>query len=681
MPAEAQNLYVAPGGSDKNAGTSDRPLATLTAARDIARKMKSRPVEVIIRRGTYFMDSALLLSEKDSRNENAALTFKGENGHQPVLNGGKLLPKFERVSEQLWRAFIPEVKRYGWTFEQLYVNGKRAKRAQAPNSGFYKPRYIRETVLQRDSILDTDFAVQKVGLPIESSVWIKNLPSAELQAAVVNFYHKWDNTIKPIQSFASADTVLFVSGQAMKPWNTITDQSLFRIENLKSALDAPGEWFLEKSGYLYYKPLSGETLENTTAIAPVLEQIITIKGESDPDKRVSYINFENITLSVSAFKMPTGGVEPMQAAADVEAAVQIDFADNITFKNCEINHTGGNAIWFRRACSNSKVEKSYLHDLGAGGIKIGETIIRENPKEISNSIIADNNIVRSGGKVFPCAVALIIFNGHDNQFTHNEVADFRYTGISVGWVWGYTPSPTKRNLIAYNHIHHLGWGELSDMGAVYTLGASEGTIVQNNVIHHIYSYDYGGWGLYTDEGSTGVIMENNLVYNCKNAGFHQHYGKENVIRNNIFANSIKGQLQGTRVEQHLSFSFSNNIIYFGSGSLFLSSWDKMNISADWNCYFDTRTAEVKFAKMNLSEWQQKGKDVHSIIADPGFINPSAFDFRFKDTGVVKKINFKPFDYTKAGVYGDESWIAKAVFDPELKKAFDLMVIQQEARNR
>jgi parallel beta-helix repeat protein len=272
---------------------------------------------------------------------------------------------------------------------------------------------------------------------------------------------------------------------------------------------------------------------------------------------------------------------------------------------------------------------------------------------------------------------VIIFNASDNKITHNEIADLRYTGISVGWVWGYAHSPTKRNEIRYNHIHHLGWGELCDMGGVYTLGASEGTVVSNNHIHHVYSYDYGGWGLYTDEGSYDITMENNLVYWCKNSGFHQHYGKENIIRNNIFAFNIRSQLQATRIEEHRSLSFTRNIIFTDRGTLLSSNWHKFNLLTDNNIYWDTRTKDIKFADQDFSAWKKAGKDIHSLIADPMFVDPGKFDFNFRRSSVIRRIGFVPFDWTNAGVYGTEEWKKLARFDPELELRFNKIIAERE----
>jgi hypothetical protein len=42
----------------------------------------------------------------------------------------------------------------------------------------------------------------------------------------------------------------------------------------------------------------------------------------------------------------------------------------------------------------------------------------------------------------------------------------------------------------------------------------------------------------------------------------------------------------------------------------------------------------------------------------------------KNKSAVRKINFVPFDYTKAGVYGSEEWKKLAEFDQELARKFD-----------
>jgi hypothetical protein len=678
LPLSGQKIFISPIGNDANPGSLEKPLASLTAARDKARQIRGsqvsdQPIEIIALPGEYFMLQPLSLSVSDGGSSNSPLIIKAEPGTKTVFRGGVKLNGFEMVNEKLWRTFVPQVAYYNYYFEQLYVNGRRAKRARTPNEGFYFIKKVTETVVEKGEARIPELAVQKIELDSTEAILFNTFSANDYNDALVTFYHKWDNTRKRIASFNEKNSSIYTVGGGMKPWNSMDNKTRYFVENFKSALDAPGEWFLERSGYLYYIPQEGETIGNTGFYAPVLREFVVIQGDIATGKRVSNIRFENLIFEVAGYQTPPEGNEPAQAASPVDAVITLDFADNIEFKNCEIAHTGTYAFWFRRAVSNCKVSQCYMHDLGAGGVKIGETMIRPVASEITNNIIIDNNIIRDAGHVFPCAVGIIIFNASDNQLTHNEIANLRYSGISAGWVWGYAYSPSKRNKIEFNHIHHLGWGELCDMGGVYTLGASEGTTVSNNVIHHVYSFDYGGWGLYTDEGSFGITEENNLVYACKNSGFHQHYGKENIIRNNIFALNIRAQLQATRIEEHRSITFTNNIIYFDNGTLLSSNWHKFNLLTGNNIYWDTRTKDIRFADKSFSEWQKSGKDVNSIIADPLFVNPGAFDFHFKNLSVAKKIKFVPFDYSKAGVYGSDEWKKLAGTDYNIVKQFDEIV--------
>jgi hypothetical protein len=86
-----------------------------------------------------------------------------------------------------------------------------------------------------------------------------------------------------------------------------------------------------------------------------------------------------------------------------------------------------------------------------------------------------------------------------------------------------------------------------------------------------------------------------------------------------------------------------------------------------------------FGDMTLDAWKKSGKDTHSIIADPLFVNAPAFDFHFKRNRPVRKIKFVPFDYTQAGVYGSEEWKNLARFDPELKLKFDRVIEANERK--
>ncbi len=148
-------------------------------------------------------------------------------------------------------------------------------------------------------------------------------------------------------------------------------------------------------------------------------------------------------------------------------------------------------------------------------------------------------------------------------------------------------------------------------------------------------------------------MENNLVYNTRTGGFHQHYGKENIIRNNILAFSKLHQIQATRVEKHLSFTFENNIVYWNTGPLLSGRWKQIKVKMRDNCYWNTSGKEIKPAGMTMKEWQDRGHDTDSIIADPMFVDFKNGDYRLKPDSPALKLEFKQIDVSLMGLRGDD----------------------------
>ncbi len=206
----------------------------------------------------------------------------------------------------------------------------------------------------------------------------------------------------------------------------------------------------------------------------------------------------------------------------------------------------------------------------------------------------------------------------------------------------------RDNVIEFNHVHDLGQGWLSDLGGIYTLGVQPGTVVRGNVFHDIAGHRYGGWGIYFDEGSTNITAENNLVYRTTHGGFHQHYGKDNVVRNNVFALGRDAQIQRTRPEPHRSFTFERNIVYWTEGKLLAGNWTTRNVIFDHNVYWRAGGGEVRFNGDTWQQWRDRGLDTHSLVADPLFVNAAKNDFRLQEKSPALKAGFVPLVLSAVG---------------------------------
>jgi len=89
-----------------------------------------------------------------------------------------------------------------------------------------------------------------------------------------------------------------MQGEPMKHWNPWRITSLYYMENIRAAFDAPGEWFYDGvNRKALYRPLPGEKLEDSRFIVPRngLNQLVLVKGKAD--QRVTNISFEKISFA------------------------------------------------------------------------------------------------------------------------------------------------------------------------------------------------------------------------------------------------------------------------------------------------------------------------------------------------------------------------------------------------
>ena len=660
MPKPAAVFYVAPDGNDSwsgtsaspNAGRTDGPFATPARAQAAVRQLKAAGplkgnVHVQFRGGTYFLAEPLVFTPDDSgvAAGPAWVIWEAYPGETPVFSGGRRITGFKPGEGGRWTADVPDVKAGQWKFRQLFVNNERRPRTRLPKEGYFRVVGVPGMDLAKVKYDTPSDRFEFKGGDLRGT-W-KNL--ADIEVVVLHF---WVDTHLRVARVNDETRLVEFDNRARRKFTDdyTKEGARYFVENVAEALDTPGQWYVDRpAGVLHYLSKPGEDMAKAEVIAGRTPQLMRVEGDPKAGKFVEFLAFKGLAFRHAEFNLAPADAGDLQAASTVPAAILLRGARNVSFDGCRVTHSGTYGMELAEGCTKVGILGCELAFLGGGGIRMSGGGA-SSPQELrtGQNIITDTHI-HDCGQIWASAVGILSQNSAGNLIAHNHIHDLYYTGISVGWVWGYGPSVSRDNRIEFNHIHDIGQGVLSDMGGIYTLGVSPGTVIRGNHIHDILSHGYGGWGIYTDEGSTDILIENNVVYRTKTGGFHQHYGKENIVRNNIFAFAKVGQIQRTRQEPHLSFTFERNIVYWTEGPLLHGNWKDDQFKLDNNVYWNAAGKPVEFAGAALEAWRQRGHDAKSVIADPLFADPAKGDFTLKPGSPALKLGFQPIDVKAAGI--------------------------------
>ena len=719
--SSAADFYVATNGKDTWSGTlaapnstnTDGPFASIgraqTAVQTILQnpKGRTRPIQVLVRAGTYYLTQPLNFTSADSGTAALQVNWSNYPNEVPVISGGKRITNWTKSGNQ-WTATLPSGTQY---FEQLFYNGQRRLRPRLGGSLGTYYRIVGGIYLPGSSggpAPDPNCSVYVAGKgwecfdrfiysasdPISASWQNLNAPYPQGDIALYLF-EKWDASKLRVKSIDTSSHIVYLTGptQQMDFYHGIMAGHRYLVENLKDSLNQPGQWFLDRSRSswtLTYLANSGENPPTDTVIIPQATQVLVATG-------LQNVTFQGLSFEHDNWTVPQVGYPATTGDQAISAAVGCYNCSNVTFDGVIVTQTSGGGIEFFTTSTSSTtahntVQNSAIYDVGATGLRNGLlAYYTDTDSTVAQFATIENNVIAGVGRVIPSGEAIFQGSGHDNLYTHNEIYDAYHGGIHVCSLTcppgSHNSHGAYNNVASFNHIHDLGQGILSDFGGIYfnTDPAATGNQVLNNRIHDISddsaldSDGYAGQGIYIDDNTANMLVQNNLVYRTSSSLQAQTCGPQtpgtpNNFINNIFAYArlgIKQEGCAPPAAGVLQFNFTNNLIYFDrgrvqSGSLMCTTncTQVQMYSENMYCFvtgtqcapptntFYTTDSTGKYGTgqtfASFAAWQNgTGEDRGSVLQNPGFASPSYpdDDYSLKESPGV---GFVVFDPSQAG---------------------------------
>ena len=564
--SESHIFWVSEKGSDSNSGSKHAPFLTLQRARDAVRDLPSRvflhhDVTINVRGGTYRLKKPLRLTSKDSGRYGHNVIWKAASGEHPRICGSTKVSGWSLydASLNIYRAYVGPCQS-----RQLYVNGRRAERAQTtPYPAAFLPSW-------------TGGGIEFIPTSLNPAAWRDPADwtnPQHIEAVIITQWKMMRVPVSSITPYSSPNNGRIVMQEpAWKNANVYFDPEtnlpgiwsfwqVTRFENAYEFLTCAGQWYLDQTtGWLYYIPLEGEDLNSADVELPVVETLI--QGAGTLYSPVQNIQFKGLAFSYATWLDPNGGngyvadqsgfvlvgsnhqpnyVGHDQHVVSSRGNISFRYAKNILFYGNIFQHLGGVGLHLGTGCENTAVKSNLFTDISSsaiilGGVSKANARPKHRGQTTKNNTIT-NNLVRSVGVEYVDAAGIFVGFSRKTNIRHNTIVDVPWSGIAVGWGWGLLdkgsfpgipyatsglwgtitrPTANYGCSILRNKISNF-LNVLWDGGAIYTTGQqgpslSKGLLIKENVAYGKRALG-GGNTFYTDGGSRYIRLEGNISYN------------------------------------------------------------------------------------------------------------------------------------------------------------------------
>ncbi|HIW57939.1 MAG TPA: discoidin domain-containing protein [Firmicutes bacterium] len=540
------DFFVSPNGDDSNDGkTKATAFKTITKAQEEVRKINdnmTKDIIVCIMDGEYTLDSTINFTPEDSGSNGYKVIYRAENGTAPIVSGGvDISTGWELYDESKG---IYKKEGVDWSFRQLYTDTDKAIRAREPNM----TNRITAGPYFRASGSNGQYPMQ---LGSERALLGANNGYAEM--VWVSSWSQFRGRIENVD-FADNGRVTFKSPENGFAWNHHTQgDTPYFLENSYSYLDAEGEWYLDKdTDTLYYIPREGEVMNQTRIIAPKVDTLVNIEGESE-DNRVKDLTISGIRFLYANWTTPDeygyccvqGGFRYQTIAGETnstirgsaryeapEAALQLKYTDGVTLEYNEFSYSGSWGVMGYEGTANTMIAYNVFRLNAGGGVALGMVDGRWDDREqdsdygdpdyndmegqsVGDSIV--HNTIDEVATEYKEMVGIGALLPQYITIAHNDVYNLPYTGINLGWNWSDVDHGMTHNMVYQNKIINTCM-LLQDGGGIYTLGRMDGdSLFYYNYIKNVEMSEWAPWdnlmGIYFDNGSCYKKAQANVFDN------------------------------------------------------------------------------------------------------------------------------------------------------------------------